>query len=132
MKVEFNHAGYGKTIPMMLPRHKYQLVENEDGTTEYNYKSQKYHQSYPPIESTSEDFPTSFLIEEVVDKNGNKGIAMDFERYTDSIMIPVNIIYDTVTKNYLYYFPWFNRAKEKKITINLWEPRIRGGINGTN
>lgn len=132
MKVEFNHAGYGKTIPMMLPRHIYQLIEKADGTKAYNKNSQKYHQSYPPIESTSEYFPTSFLIEETIDKKGNKGIAMDFERYTDSVMIPVNIQYNAITKNYIYYFPWFNRAKEDKITINLWEPRIRGGINGTD
>lgn len=132
MKVEFNHAGYGKTIPMMLPRHKYQIVENDDGTKGYNEKTQKYREIYPPIDSTDKNFPSSFLIEEVVDKEGNKGIAMDFERYTDSIMIPVNIIYDASSKNYLYYFPWFNRAKENKITINLWEPRIRGSINGTN
>ena len=67
------------------------------------------------------------IVEEVIDKDGNKGVAMDFEYYTDSIMIPVNIQYNSITKNYIYYFPWFNRAKEDKITINLWEPRIRGG-----
>ena len=57
---------------------------------------------------------------------------MDIERYTDSIMIPINIIYDKTLKSYLYYCPWYNRGNENKIVFNLWEPRVRGGINGDN
>jgi hypothetical protein len=58
-------------------------------------------------------------------------LSMDIERYTDSVMIPVNIKYDKNLKSYIYYFPWFNRANEDRITINLWEPRTKGSINGT-
>lgn len=115
MKVEFNHAGYGKTIPMMLPR------DNEGGYNVTNFV----------VESTSEKFPSSFLVKEQINEE-TEGITMDIERYTDSIMIPINIIYDKTLKSYLYYCPWYNRGNENKIVFNLWEPRVRGGINGDN
>ena len=121
MKVEFNHAGYGKTIPMMLPRNIYKEDENGNTIIEYN-------DTNSVLESTSEHFPVSFLVKEQFE--GGEGIAMDIERYTDSIMIPVKIIFDNNLKSYLYYFPWYNRANENKIVINLWEPRVRGNING--
>lgn len=121
MKVEFNHAGYGKTIPMMLPRDIFK--KNSDNSVRIEYNNSNY-----VLNSTSDNFPTSFLHMESF--GDDEGVAMDIERYTDSIMIPVNIIYDKTLKSYLYYFPWYNRANENKIVINLWEPRVRGGING--
>ena len=131
MKVEFNHAGYGKTVPMMMPREIYNKVNNE-----YDTSKVVYNDSNNVLSSTSQFFPTSFLVNEKigVDNDGEdiEGIKMDIDRYNDSIMIPINIIYDKTLKSYLYYFPWYTRANENKIVINLWEPRIRGGINGTN
>lgn len=121
MKVEFNHAGYGKTIPMMVPRDIFK--KDGDGNTIVEYDD-----TNGVLDSTSENFPTSFLHKEKF--GDDEGVAMDIERYTDSIMIPVKIIYDKTLKSYLYYFPWYNRANENKIVINLWEPRVRGGING--
>ena len=116
MKVEFNHAGFGKTIPMMLPRKK----DDNGNINEYSH----------PIESTSKDFPTSFIVKENIgDYKGNK---TDFEWYENSLMIPVNIVYSKTKKAYLYYFPWYNRANENKIIINLWEPRVRGDKDGNS
>lgn len=108
MKAEFNHAGYGKTVTMMLPRKRY-----------YNDKI-KYNITNPPLKSDDDDFPITFL------KNENGKVDNDYERYTDSVMIPVNIMFDKSKGCYVYFFPWYDRAQENKITINLWEPRIRG------
>lgn len=107
MKVEFNHAGYGKTIPMMAPR---------GGD---NFGGQ--------LSPTDDGFPLTFLTN---DKNGMFG--NDYEGYTNSVMIPINIKYDKSLKSYIYYFPWYYRGDDEKIIINLWEPRMRGYVNGSN
>lgn len=118
MRVEFNHAGYGKTIPLMMPREVY--AKNSDGS--YNKEKEIYQITNKVVKSTSEIFPTSFLYKDDI------GINQNFEKYMDSLMIPVNIIYDKALKSYLYYFPWYDRGNENKIVINLWEPRMRGDI----
>ena len=125
MKVEFNHAGLGQTIQMMMPRYEYALRENG----EYNTNALKYDIYNPPVSPTNKYFPFTFLKKEKI--NDVDMLSMDIERYTDSVMIPVNIKYDKNLKSYIYYFPWFNRANEDRITINLWEPRTKGSINGT-
>ena len=115
MKVEFNHAGYGKTIPMMLPRHK-----DENG---------EYTISGAPILSTEADFPINFLKK---DENGN--IDNKFQELSDSVMIPLNILYDRNEKKYKYYFPWYTEYANEtnKIIINLWEPRVLGNVYGNS
>lgn len=125
MKVEFNHAGLGQTIQMMMPRYEYALRENG----EYNTNALKYDIYNPPVSPTNKYFPFTFLKKEKI--NDVDMLSMDIERYADSVMIPVNIKYDKNLKSYIYYFPWFNRANEDRITINLWEPRTKGSINGT-
>jgi 5-bromo-4-chloroindolyl phosphate hydrolysis protein len=107
MKVEFNHAGYGKMVPMMLPR------SNGDNGA--------------PLQSNSPEFPLSFLL---IDGDGK--MDNNFSRYSECVMIPIKIKYDEYLNSYIYYFPWFNRNDEEKITINLWEPRMRGYVNGSN
>jgi hypothetical protein len=98
MKVEFNHAGYGKTVPMMLP-------------TATNDKS--------IIKTSSKTFPLNFM------KKGGEGkVEFDFETYQRYMMIPVQIWEDSVLKNYVYTFPFVSNTN--KIELNLFEPRIRG------
>ena len=101
MKVEFNHAGYGKTIPMMLPR-------TENGKI---------------INSTDSNFPLNFT-PTVMDKNGNVGVDFDFEGYHNAIMIPIEIKYDSQMKDYVYHFPFIS-SNDGKIELNLFEPRIK-------
>jgi hypothetical protein len=114
MKVEFNHAGYGKTIPMMLPRHK-----DENG---------EYSISGAPILSTDANFPINFL------KKEDGKIDNKFQELSDSVMIPLNILYDTHEKKYKYYFPWYTEYENEKnkIIINLWEPRVLGNVYGNS
>ena len=102
MKVEFNHAGYGKTIPMMLP------IDNNGNV----------------IESGSKNFPLNFM-------TNINGLDNDFVKYQDNIMIPLEISYDKNLKEYVYSFP-FIKKNSNKIVLNLFEPRIRGlETNGT-
>lgn len=124
MKVEFNHAGYGKSILMMMPRERLNVIGyDENGNNIYGNEI-SYGINRFPLKSTDKDFPLSFL------KIENGSTDNDYERYVDSIMIPVNIVYSKIKKSYLYYFPWYNKANEDKITINLWEPRMRGYGDG--
>lgn len=99
MKVEFNHAGYGKTVPMMLP--------TRDGGNKV-------------IKSTDSDFPINFI------KNENGLLSTHFDKYQSSVMIPLTIKYDTKLKDYIYYFPFVESNQEHKIELNLFEPRIKG------
>jgi hypothetical protein len=104
MKVEFNHAGYGKTIPMMLPTKK-----NYDNTYE--------------LINIGPNFPIDF--------NGGsvtEGIYTDFERYQECVMIPVTIKKDNILNDYVYEFPFI---KGKTITLNLFEPRVKGFVDET-
>lgn len=117
MKVEFNHAGYGKTVAMMVPRRRNKMSYTVDGETKTKVT---YNIHNSPLLHSDSDFPLTFT------KTENGMVDNDFERYSDSIMIPVNIIYSKDKKEYLYYFPWYNKASQNKITINLWEPRMRG------
>jgi len=102
MKVEFNHAGYGKTVPMMLPR-------DEKGKI---------------ILATDAGFPMNFT-PVVDDGNGNMLTDFDFEGYQNAILIPLEIWFDKRLKQYVYHFP-FADDNDGKIVLNLFEPRIKG------
>ena len=121
MKVEFNHAGYGKTVAMMLPRVRFNVIGYDDNGDNIYGDKMSYGIGNFPLNSSDSDFPLTFT---KISDNGM--IDNDYERYSNSVMIPVNIVYSKEKKTYLYYFPWYNRANENKIIINLWEPRMRG------
>lgn len=104
MKVEFNHAGYGKTIPMMLPR-------KDDSNEGFGNI----------IDSSDTKFPKNFLTKDII----NNSIDTDFEKYQNYTMIPLQIFYDKTLNEYVYTFP-FNANKGDEIILNLFEPRING------
>lgn len=103
MKIEFNHAGYGKTIPMMLPT---------TSTTE----------GLRVISPKDNNFPLNFSI-----KTNNGQINYDFEKYQNYNMIPIEIWYDNVLKDYVYSFPFVD-GRGGKIVLNIYEPRVKGYI----
>lgn len=88
MKAEFNHAGYGYTIPFMRPT---------TGTTVLSFGK----------------IPTSLI-------DPDDG---DLKQYYNSIYIPVRIKYDTVLKDFVYYFPIVERTGTK-LKFNLYEPKL--------
>jgi hypothetical protein len=99
MRVEFNHAKYGQTIPMICPKTK-----DEKGNTipRENY--------------------TKFLL----DENGAKTKMMvtDLNALYDDMYIPIKIKYSNDKKSYVWYFS-DNENKKNNPTFNLWEPKIR-------
>jgi hypothetical protein len=102
MKVEFNHAGYGKTVPLMLPR-------DSNGNV---------------ITSTSSKFPIDFNPAKT-NGNGKTEVDFDFEGYQDAVMIPLEIWFSEELNQYVYHFP-FTEDNDGRIILNLFEPRIRG------
>lgn len=104
MRVEFNHAGFGKTVPMMLPRNKNGKV----------------------ILSGEGGFPLNFT-PEVFDENGNSGVDFDFESYQNAILIPIEISYNAQLEEYVYRFP-FATVKNGCVELNLFEPRVNGTV----
>lgn len=99
MKVEFNHAGYGKTILMSVPRD-----DGDNGNA---------------LLPTDNNFPITYL------KSVSGMTYTDIDKLNNDVMIPINLKYDKENKMYFYYFPWYERDGDK-IIINLWEPRMRG------
>lgn len=104
MKVEFNHAGVGKTVPMMLPRNKNGKV----------------------LSSQEKTFPLNFT-PEVFDENGNSGIDFDFESYQNAMLIPIEISYNMQLGKFVYRFP-FATVKDGRVELNLFEPRVNGRV----
>lgn len=97
MKAEFNHAGYGKTIPLICP------INN----------SKKMYAK--PFGVSQQNFPTSFLTED----------GGDFNKLYENIFIPIIIdkngfYYFEQAVDDLY------DENSRKVTINLYEPRING------
>ena len=97
MKLEFNHAGYGKTVPMMLPRDNSGKVVNANTIS----------------------FPINFT------PSNNGKVDFDFEAYQDAAMIPLEIWFDNNIQEYVYRFPFADRS-DGKVVLNFFEPRVRG------
>ena len=104
MKVEFNHAGFGKTVPLMLPRDEYGNI----------------------VKTQNDIFPLNFT-PEVYDKNGNVGQDFDFKGYQNALLIPIDVSYNVQLNEYVYSFP-FASCKNGQIEINLFEPRVNGNV----
>ena len=118
MKVEFNHAGYGRTIPLTMPvcQDKYGELHplKGDGTTIVNDND--------IIETRY--YPSSYI---VTNENGQK---IDMNRLYQDMFIEIRIKYDFDLKKYIWYLPrkqdeWNGDNNNSKIIFNLFEPRIQ-------
>lgn len=96
MRVEFNHAKYGQTIPMILPRET-----DESGNT-------------IPRENYTKKLD--------IDKKSK--IMTDLNALYDDMYIPIKIKYCDDKKSYVWYFSDVEKGKNNP-TFNLWEPKIR-------
>lgn len=110
MKVEFNHAGYGRTIPMMAPYiTKTERDDPSQGNPYYNKTGFK----------TNADIAG--------DWNGNRQYGI--KRYTRYSYIHLKAKYDANTKRHIYYLdPDTYGTKydcdKNVLNINLYEARI--------
>lgn len=127
MKVEFNHAGLGKTLQFMLPRKfsfnnqdidsltltnaiigekKYEVVDTMPNTIlddkNIGYKIQSR------LLDKIEDFESGFLIQDIY-----------YQQY-----IEFKLIYDDVHKRFCYYLP-FNSYNGNNMILNLFELKLQ-------
>lgn len=105
MKAEFNHAKYGVTIPLVLPKDS----------------------SLRPIPSNSEDFPTSYSM--VIDsKNLNPnqtGICLEtnLDRLNKDMHTRLIVEYNEKNKQTIWRLPNNDFINNGKIVLNLFEPK---------
>ena len=102
MKVEFNHAKYGKNVPLIHPM-------------DSNLK---------PIEFGTDFFPTSYMFKKENDYN-NVITVDNLQSLYDDMYIPINVGYDDDNNEYFYSFGYSDNTNLKEETIiNLYEPKI--------
>lgn len=88
MKVEFNHAGYGRTIPFMMP------YEDKDGDNKGKIKTFKeIVKDWSPIKKENEN----------EDENKDKYVGYGIKRYLKYSYIHLKYQYDTTDKRHVYY-----------------------------
>jgi hypothetical protein len=101
MKVEFNHAKYGKNVPLIHPM-------------DSNLK---------PIEFGTDFFPTSYMFKK--DDYNNVITVDNLQSLYDDMYIPINVGYDDDNNEYFYSFGYSDNTNLKEETIiNLYEPKI--------
>lgn len=88
MKVEFNHAGYGRTIPFMMP------YEDKDDNNKGKIKTFKeIVEDWNPIKNEDEN----------EDKNKDKYVGYGIKRYLKYSYIHLKYQYDETDKRHVYY-----------------------------
>lgn len=118
MKVEFNHAGYGRTVPFIMPVDDSNkpinpiIIDNN----QYKYNT---------------DFPISY---KEVDKSNNNFEKINMQRLYKDMFIELGAKYDDEHNTYVWYVPRemdeFNGNKSDSkysgvLTFNLFEPKIQ-------
>lgn len=94
MKVEFNHAGYGRTIPFMMPYKD----KDDDGIKKGEIKTFKeIVEDWSPIKNEDKNE------NENEDKNKDKYVGYGIKRYLKYSYIHLKYQYDTVDKRHVYY-----------------------------
>lgn len=101
MKVEFNHAIYGKIVPLVMPTYETEM----GGITRIDY--------------TSKSFPITYL------KKDNGNMLMNMSKLYEDMYIKVCIKYDFKKNRYVWFFPSIDNwaGKNGTINISLFEPK---------
>lgn len=103
MKVEFNHAKYGRIVPFTMP-----VEDNDIPITEYHY------------------FPIHYL-----NTSGDTINGVNVERLMNDTYIKVYTRYDSHKNQFVWFLPRTNDNlnglnDNSEMIFNLWEPRING------
>jgi hypothetical protein len=133
MKVEFNHAGYGKTVGMYYPRKFFiesggTKVYLGDFTTSYatlngsDKEYELYDNSTIVIWENSK--PIYYEIKSEIQKDLSvikRGYKL--KNIYRQQFIGIKVIYDKEKKKYRYYLPFVDSTcyKDNKMIFNLWE-----------
>lgn len=108
MKVEFNHAKYGRIIPFIMPTYSKYVTTDKKlyDTPIINY----------------EHFPIHYL-----NTSGDTISGVNIQRLLNDTYIKVYVKYDSEKNQYVWFLP---RTKDNmnnsEMIFNLWEPRING------
>lgn len=109
LKIEFNNAKFGKTVPLICPRYK-----EISGANSFN----------DPILFNSNVFPEDYM-SSIIDTEGNPVSYIDMPRLYNDLYIPIFVRYNN-KKNRFEWYVASNDSKEqaKDVVFNLYEPRI--------
>lgn len=123
MRVEFNHAGYGRTIPFMMPY----VRENERKTKNGTYEGQTKIKSFEEI---CNDWST---VDEDKNPKDDNDIGYGSVKYVKYTHIKWKYRYDKGTQKHIYYLDpeqygesvTSNNGNGHNIILNLYEGKIR-------
>lgn len=118
LKIEFNHAKYGRTIPFILPTYEYENTSKEK-------------KRILPIDPTNPSasgghyFPIHYM---KLNNETGEYSEVDFQRALDDMYINIKIKYDEKNNRYVWFFPRPKMEYEEntQIILNLFEPRLNG------
>ncbi len=98
MRVEFNHAKYGQTVPMICPK------TVEEGNIISSFPRENYTKT--------------------LDIDNKSKIMTDLNALYDDMYIPIKIKYCQNKGGYVWYFSEVGKNENNPV-FNLWEPKLR-------
>lgn len=144
MKVEFNHAGYGRTIPFIFPTDSNNIPIEPVNNTKFPITYVKYDWS-----EISQDYSGEYEVlseYNFINKIGNVDTvysynnifyilteSIDMAKLYNDIFIKINIKYDDKNKRYIWFLPrdcgdgngYINGRYNGKLIFNLFEPKVQ-------
>ena len=124
MKVEFNHAKFGYTVPMTLP------IDDDTQNNPVYPDNNTIINPYSGLTVNNNIFPVHYA------RKTEKGIKTNVPKIEEDMFIKLTLKHDYENNRYIWYLPQpFNETNgnndEKKIVFNLYEPRVNG-LEGMN
>ena len=145
MKIEYNHAGYGRTIPFIMPtdnlNYPIEPINNKDFPISYkeyiwNEVDDSYTGDYEVI--SEEDYENKNGDENKVYLYGNKkyilGEDINIKKLYSDLYIQISVKYDFDTNQFVWFLPRKfgynngfdnNNVYNGKLVFNLFEPKIQ-------
>lgn len=136
MRVDFNHAGYGRTIPFMMPYIRKAEEDKENGIARYNGELTSFERNGNKIKTFDDicydwsEIDYDDNIRKVKDEND---VGYGTIRYMKYAYIKWKYRYDKYTQKHIYYLDpdvygegvTTNNKHGNNIILNLYEGKIR-------
>lgn len=152
MKIEFNHAGYGRVIPFMMPYwdkkkwsgksiKKYKVTD-KNKTYELHFKDLEKDMLKDPtisdhIIKTYDEVLDDWTTDEYEEENIKDGERVDVEtdgkysarQYIKFSYIHIKIAYDEINRKYIYYlddntYGFTQDSNSEDLVLNLYEAKL--------
>lgn len=135
MRVEFNHAGYGRTIPFMMPYIRKNEENIESGKPGYRYNKEKRSDKIKTFDDICYDWSELDIDNNLSQKDEND-IGYGTVRYMKYCHIKWKYRYDKRTQKHIYYldpdvygdsvtYKGEGKRHGNNIILNLYEGKIR-------